>query len=955
MKKIIIYCFILALHFVVAQVQPELKRQAQSFMNSGRYGEAIELLNKYIPLNPQDHEAYNMRGLCYEKRTQYEEAITDYRRAAKLQPNNKTYSDNVARIRNNWNEIITKRIEGYKRDLVRNPNNYSTYLKLASSYKDLEKYNEAEKWYDDYNSKKQFSANEAIEYADMLIKINKLKKAENIITIAINANPNDHRLYSKRGWIRNWLGDYKNAIVDFEKALSFKPFFKEAQDGLDNAKGKGYNFTIIEKDTGRARFEFAIDKYNRILQKYPNKDDIRFLLIEELLKYKRIQEAQTHLLYLQEKYSSNEKYLELWNRYEALRDTTFNQQVRSLKDKIAKNPNDKRSILQLMRLYANNQLYEPAIELGENYIINNFDYEVAYETALYSSYNLQYDKALSILQKLTSFQPNNSNYLLLYAKICIWKQENLEDAKEKLNNIIKKEPKNFEAIKALAMLYIILKDYNLAEQYLEQARKLDYDNYELRKLYYIAYRNQTENNKLNDYDIVNNLQLENQDEYLDNEKILISMMNKYPDDEYFTLKLANLYLINKSYSDYIQTIDKIIDKDNYFEYTLIKIKNLQWEKQHSKALELISQLEKEYPQDVNLKYLKLQSLYEMKNYKSSKIITDEYNTKFPNNYTFNLYASWFPGEYYTKFKFAPSTFPTFMNVVPEIFTFSDNQYFQYQYQGARFELGINKFMNAAFTLQQGKFSSTEPINSTSNKFVNSKILLNFMLSNELSSSITVGSINFGDRTKKLFTQLDFNYKESEYDINATFLSTDARFLVYSPKLLFYQLNTIYSKIYGSYNITEDTKLSLSTSLIIVDGPVYAYQGEDTLKYKNNGGNDINIRLSKKFYPELNIGYEYYLNKYVHTVAEYYSPKNFESHGVFGEWKAYNDKNISLVINGKVGYVFATDFIVKEINLLGSYKFNYNFSLYLNVNFGSSARYETAYSSRMFNLYLVWSL
>lgn len=955
MKPQTIIVLVLIVKFLFSQVQPELKKQAISYMNSGRYGEAIELFNKYIPQNPQDHEAYNLRGTCYEKRGQFEEAITDYRRAAKLQPNNTTYANNVERIRNQWNEIINRRIEGYKRDLVRNPNNYDTYLKIASSYRDLEKYEEAEKWYDEYNAKKKLSANDAIAYTDMLVKANKLKKAESIMTQAINNNPNDHRLYSKRGWIRNWLGDYKNAIADFEEALSYKPFFKEAQDGLDNAKGKGYNFVIVEKDTGKARFEFAIDKYNRILQKYPNKDDIRFLLIEELLKYKRIQEAQIHLAYLREKYGNSERYQQLLSRYEALRDTTFNQQVRSLQDKIAKDPNNKKNILLLMRLYANNQIYDKAIQVGENYLQNNFDYEVAYETALYASYNLNYDKALTILQKLTSAQPNNTNYLLLYAKICIWKNENLDDAKNKLDFILTKEPKNFEALKTIAMLHVLLQNYDEAINRLEQARKLDPDNYDLRKLFFIVYKNKNDNEKIKLYAKIDELKLDNSEDLEENARILVEMHKNNPDDEYINYKLLNLYLSNDMINEYLDISDKMINENNYLEFNKNRIKNLIWKKQNKQALDLISKLEKDYNNDAELKLLKLQAVYELKNYKNAKIISDEYNNKFTNNYTFNLYASWYPGEYYTKFKFAPSSFPTFMNVIPEIFTFSDNQYFQYQYQGIRFELGINKFLNSAVILQQGKFSSTEPINSSSNKFVNSKILFNLQLDDNLSSSISLAGITFGDRTKKLSTQVDVYYKTAEFDINGLFLSTDARFMVYSPKLLFYQLNLIYSKIYGSYNISNDAKLSAAGSLILIDGPVYAYVGQDTLKYKKNGGNDLNVRLGKKFYPELTIGYEYFLVKYVHTVNEYYSPKNFESHGVYANWDAYKDRNLALQVNGKIGYVFATDFIVKEFNLVGSYRFNNNLSLQLNVNFGSSARYETAYSSRMFNLNLVWAL
>jgi len=968
MKKII-FLFLGMSIFLFSQDNSELKKQAYKYIQSGRYGEAIEILNKYITSNPQDASAYDMRGKCYENRSQYEEALEDYKRASKLEPGNNNYKNNVIRIRKNWDDIILKRIEGYKRELFRNPKNYDNYLKIAKCYQDLENYNEAEKWFDDYMSKKELSANDAILYANMLIKANKLKKAESIITAQINKYPQDHRLLSKRGWIRNWLGDYKNAINDFERALVIKPFFKEAQDGLDNAKGKGYNFTIVEKDTGKARFEFAIDKYTRILQKYPNKDDIRFLLIEELLKYKRIGEAQVHLAYLADKYSENEKYKELFEKYEALRDTTFNQQLRTLQAKIQKDPKNRKYILEIIKFYGNQQMYNNAVNIGMNYLKEDYDEQIAYYTALYASYNLNYDTALKILSELTNKQPNNFNYTILYCKICVWTNQNLEDASYKLKIILKKEPKNFEALKTYALLNVLIKNYNTADSILRVASKLDYDNYELRKLFYVVVKNRNESNIINDYHTVQNLNLQDNELYTDNEKTLVLLNQKYKNDEYFYYKLADFYLNNDEIEKYNEVIDNLLLLNNNPDISKNRIQNLIWKKKYNAALSYIQKHEKEYSADAQINLMKLQCYSELKNYKNAKNITDFYNTRFPNNYIFNLNASWFPGEYYTAFKFSTGKFPLFFNVLPEIFTFSDNQYFQYQYQGIRFEAGISSILSATLSIYQGKFSSTEPINTYSNKFTNAKIGLLFKLPANWNTALYFSNVSFGDRTSKPITELNINKLTSEYYVSTTIMSTDARFLVYSPKILFYKLNTNYLNFNGYYKIREDAKLSLSTSLLLIDGPVYSYKitetvdpltqnvirYTDTIKYKKNGGNDFKLRLGKDFYENLHIGYEYYLVKYVNTIAEYYSPKNFETHGVFAEWLAYKDKEIELKMNGKVGYVFSTDFIIKEFQLVGSYKFNYNLSLNLNVNFGSSARYETAYSSRMFNLYLMWSI
>ena len=50
----------------------KLKSEAIRNIELGLFGEAIELLNNYISANPQDPSGYHLRGMCHEKRSQYE-------------------------------------------------------------------------------------------------------------------------------------------------------------------------------------------------------------------------------------------------------------------------------------------------------------------------------------------------------------------------------------------------------------------------------------------------------------------------------------------------------------------------------------------------------------------------------------------------------------------------------------------------------------------------------------------------------------------------------------------------------------------------------------------------------------------------------------------------------------------------------------------------------------------
>jgi Flp pilus assembly protein TadD len=76
--------FLLLLILVPQIIKPQqkseidvYKRTALSHMQAGRYGEAIDQLNKYISADAQEPEGYNLRAICFEKRQQYEYARLD--------------------------------------------------------------------------------------------------------------------------------------------------------------------------------------------------------------------------------------------------------------------------------------------------------------------------------------------------------------------------------------------------------------------------------------------------------------------------------------------------------------------------------------------------------------------------------------------------------------------------------------------------------------------------------------------------------------------------------------------------------------------------------------------------------------------------------------------------------------------------------------------------------------
>lgn len=118
------------------------------------------------------------------------------------------------------------------------------YLEIGKSYKNLGNWDEAESWYDKYLKLEEASSDEIIRYTEILAKNNHISKGEPILKRYCEKYPDDQRLWSRYGYFSMWLGKTQTAIKAFQNALELKPYFKEALDGLDLARGKGYVYTV---------------------------------------------------------------------------------------------------------------------------------------------------------------------------------------------------------------------------------------------------------------------------------------------------------------------------------------------------------------------------------------------------------------------------------------------------------------------------------------------------------------------------------------------------------------------------------------------------------------------------------------------------------------------------------------------------------------------------------------
>lgn len=580
-----------------------LKRQGQLLMDEGRYGEAIDQLNKYISANPRTSDGYHLRGLCFEKRQQYWDAVFDLRRALRLSPNDSKVHSDLARIMEVWHKQLYQKIDGHKRDLAVDPNKAFTYLEIGKSYRWLEEWYDAERWYDEYLKRDDnASPDEIIRYTVILAKTRSIVKGERILKKYVARYPDDWRLWSRYGYFTLWLGKNKIAEDAFTKSLSFKPFFEEAEDGLDLAKRQGYLDIDVGREREKGAGEYAIDRYYRLLEKNPENDDMRFDLLTELINHNRYEEAFQQLQYLQPKYSEEDKYKSIYKAVTEYRDSTFNRDVNHYTEILKNNPADKDAVIKLADAYANLFYYDSAIEILNEYlqdVPDDKDQDVRFKYAKYTAWNYEWEKSIAQLNKLLDLDPNNSDYKLLRGQIAVWTLNDLVLGEQYLSDVYSSNPKNLDALLSLINLYTWKKDFITGKQFLDEAKSYYPSNTEVANMESIFQL------RLQAYDETKLFEIRGEAGKLSMEGKCVEALIKY--DEYFEkrksltreekIEYADIATCAKNYSRAIELYDEILKDEFDYKAALLRAKSYYLNSDTSKARIELESLSKINPDD----------------------------------------------------------------------------------------------------------------------------------------------------------------------------------------------------------------------------------------------------------------------------------------------------------------------------------------------------------------------
>lgn len=993
-----------------------IKRQAIAHMDNGKYGEAIDLLNKYIAKNAQEPDGYNLRGLCHEKRKIYKYAVLDFRRAVHLTSDNFEYRVNLSRVISIWYPLLRKKIEGHKREIAINKNSAVDHLEIGKSYRWLEEWVNAELWYDRYLALDDYaSPDEIIRYSIILAKTGSIKKGEKVLKKWVDRYPEDWRLWSRYGYFTLWLGKRKNARNAFKMALGFKPFFKEAQDGLDIATDNGY--MVRNEPRAYERRGYPIDIGYAKLRRNSSDDETRFRLVNNLIGAKRIEEARDQLNILKDEHSETERYKKLDARLIPIFEEKYSTLLKKSIENSKEDPNNKKFVKEIAAYHSRLQQTEKAREKMEKYLAEHpEDIEMREYYADILANSGDFLGAAEVLSELID-DGYTSERIVQKAGTYYGNDFDFDNSIRVINNYI--QGKSISTIKDLK--FQLSKYYAWNYQWDDSRDKVE----ELLEVY-------PNNSKYKLFESQLIVWTVDDSEFDTAEVSFTEILSENPNNMQALLGLATIYSWKRDHAEAKKLIDRarkispnnpdIKNVESFYNAQLAleddrvnldkraEIGELVKDEDYEGALELYDeyfemdenpsrQVYREYAQ-INMAagdYEKAIELYD-------NLLEEEYNSGMAldraNTYlwkgdslkalnAFLELSEYEPENYEAKMGLANSyvaihEYGDADDIYDELIEVTEDS-LQVELIKQKQDMlplyGVTAGINSAFQFIIPKNISFIP---TFTFYEDNQELTFYQYGLRAEVGLfryfTIGgvwmhtdihSLTNSQRLVELSGQLYFHpfqyfsiggsigrldiERESEKNIG----TIEARW--FSKDLL----------LRLGYRDTDARLLLFSPNLIDVrlDAYVYHFSGNYRLndKYKfllfyqyftisdGNIASDFRIRLGKAFRENIFFGYEFFFSDYGFLSPLYYSPQDYSTHSLWVDYEYREINNLDLIFGGQVGYAPSIDYIVGNIFVDASYTVLDNLKLNGRVTYGNSYRYDGTYQFISILLSAYWSI
>ena len=254
----------------------ELKKQADDYLKNGSIDSAISYYSQVITINAYDSTVFNSRGNAYSRKGDLNQAIADWERALRIDPNLAEAKRNIETAqqqqqrereqlqreqlqraqaaldqgRKNYDiRDYNRAVSDFTDAILLNPNSNDAYFQRARAYNALRNYDRA---IADYTQVLKLDPTDGGAYYNRALVYTDKKDYDRVITDctqAIRLNSNASSAYYLRGNAYYEKMNYKMAILDYTEAIRLDP--KDAS--AYNNRGAAYEKT---GEYGRARADY---------------------------------------------------------------------------------------------------------------------------------------------------------------------------------------------------------------------------------------------------------------------------------------------------------------------------------------------------------------------------------------------------------------------------------------------------------------------------------------------------------------------------------------------------------------------------------------------------------------------------------------------------------------------------------------------------------------------------
>ncbi len=248
----------------------------------GRYQESVDILNKAFEIQEDSIATYYNLGQTYKAMERYDDAIKCFEHVLEKAPNDVLAHNHLGCIYALQDNHI-KALELFNKALRIDANHPIIHYNSAVSYEALNRFEEAEKAYEEALRRKPGWIDAMLSLARLHHLRGNNDQAEEILRQAINLSYKDSNIHAVLGDLLLFKERYPEADEEFDKALEFD---------RDNLKAISGKITALEK---LDRKEDAYDLLLQMEQMRPDDVDLTLQCAHFLMNMEKYNEASKRL------------------------------------------------------------------------------------------------------------------------------------------------------------------------------------------------------------------------------------------------------------------------------------------------------------------------------------------------------------------------------------------------------------------------------------------------------------------------------------------------------------------------------------------------------------------------------------------------------------------------------------------------------------------------------------